>query len=56
LFNQIDELTDAIASRDNEIKALRKALLHMCGNTIAKDTYRGEIVSEALGYRHHDRS
>jgi hypothetical protein len=44
------------ASRDDEIKALRKALLHMCGNTIAKDTYRGNIVSEALGYRHHDHS
>ncbi|MBK6587979.1 MAG: hypothetical protein IPG22_06650 [Acidobacteria bacterium] len=56
LFNQIDELTDALASRDDEIKALRKALLHMCGNTIAKDTYSGLIVSEALGYRHNDRS
>ena len=56
LFNLIDELTDALASRDDEIKALRKALLHMCGNTIAKNTYSGKIVSEALGYRHHDRS
>ena len=56
LFNQIDELTDALASRDDEIKALRKALLHICGNTIAKDTYRAKIVSEALGYRHHASS
>ena len=58
--NDLDRLTEdlreQLASRDDEIKALRKALLHMCGSTIAKDTYRGKIVSEALGYRHNDRS